>query len=145
MAKKAASRYAEGKRTRDWLKVKTHGEQEFVIVGYTKGEGRRADQFGSLVLATYEGGTLTWVGNVGTGFNEKTLAELLKKLEPLKTSASPLRTVPKMPKVRKTDVVWVEPKLVAEVMFTEWTHDGQLRATALLGLRAASSPGVVQY
>jgi bifunctional non-homologous end joining protein LigD len=140
MAKKPGSRYAEGRRTHDWLKIKTHGEQEFVIVGYTKGEGRRADRFGSLVLATYEGGTLTWVGNVGTGFAEKTLGDLLKKLEPLKTSASPLSTVPKMPKVRKTDVVWVEPKLVAEVKFTEWTHDGHLRAPVFLGLRDDKAP-----
>jgi bifunctional non-homologous end joining protein LigD len=135
MAKRPGSRYSEGGRTRDWLKIKTHGEQEFVIVGYTKGEGRRADRFGSLVLATYEGSELRWVGNVGTGFTEKTLSDLLKSLEPLKTSASPLSTIPKMPKVRRTDVVWVEPALVAQVKFTEWTHDGHLRAPVYLGLR----------
>ncbi|HEX6789437.1 MAG TPA: DNA ligase D [Gaiellaceae bacterium] len=135
MAKKPGSKYAEGRRTRDWLKVKTHGEQEFVIVGYTKGEGRRADRFGSLVVATYEDGTYTWAGNVGTGFTEKTLTDLLKQLEPLKRDVSPLAEIPKMPKVRKTDVVWVEPKLVAQVKFTEWTHDGHLRAPVYLGLR----------
>jgi bifunctional non-homologous end joining protein LigD len=135
MAKRPGSRYAEGRRTRDWLKIKTHGEQEFVIVGYTKGEGRRADRFGSLVLATNEGGTFTWAGNVGTGFDDKTLADLLRQLEQLKRDTSPLAVVPKMPKVRKTDVVWVEPKLVAEVKFTEWTHDGHLRAPVYLGLR----------
>ena len=140
MAKKPGSRYAEGRRTRDWLKVKTHGEQEFVIVGYTKGEGRRADRFGSLVLATYEAGTLTWVGNVGTGFTEQTLAELLQKLEPLKRDSSPLAEVPKMPKVRKADVVWTEPKLVAQVKFTEFTHDGHLRAPVFLGLRDDKAP-----
>jgi bifunctional non-homologous end joining protein LigD len=135
MAKKAGSRYAEGRRTRDWLKIKTHGEQEFVIVGYTKGEGRRARSFGSLVLAVNEGGTLRWVGNVGTGFTEKTIGELLDALEPLKRTASPLAVVPKMAKVRKSDVVWVQPKLVAEVKFAEWTHDGHLRAPVYLGLR----------
>ncbi len=135
MAKKAGSRYAEGRRTRDWLKIKTHGEQEFVIVGYTKGEGRRARSFGSLVLAVNEGGTLRWVGNVGTGFTEKTIGELLDALEPLKRAASPLAVVPKMAKVRKSDVVWVQPKLVAEVKFAEWTHDGHLRAPVYLGLR----------
>ncbi|TMM08835.1 MAG: DNA ligase D [Actinobacteria bacterium] len=135
MAKRASSRYAEGRRTRDWLKVKTHGEQEFVIVGYTKGEGRRARSFGSLVLAVNEAGTLRWVGNVGTGFTEKTIAELLDALEPLRVDASPLAVVPKMPKVRKSDVVWVQPKLVAEVKFAEWTHDGHLRAPVYLGLR----------
>ncbi len=135
MAKKAGSRYAEGRRTRDWLKIKTHGEQEFVIVGYTKGEGRRARTFGSLVLAVNEGGTLRWVGNAGTGFTEKTIGQLLDALEPLKRAASPLAVIPKMPKVRKSDVVWVQPKLVAEVKFAEWTHDGHLRAPVYLGLR----------
>jgi len=135
MAKKLGSRYAEGRRTRDWLKIKTHGEQEFVIVGYTKGEGRRASSFGSLVLAVNESGTLRWVGNVGTGFTEGTIAELLAALEPLRVETSPLAVVPKMPKVRKTDVVWVRPVLVAEVKFAEWTHDEHLRAPVYLGLR----------
>ena len=135
MAKKAGSRYAEGRRTRDWLKIKTHGEQEFVVVGYTKGEGRRARSFGSLVLAVNEGGTLRWVGNVGTGFTEKTIGELLDALESLKRAKSPLAVVPKMAKVRASDVVWVQPKLVAEVKFAEWTHDGHLRAPVYLGLR----------
>ena len=135
MAKKAGSRYAEGRRTHDWLKIKTHGEQEFVVVGYTKGEGRRARSFGALVLAVNERRTLRWVGNVGTGFTEKTIGELLDALEPLKRTASPLAVVPKMAKVRKSDVVWVQPKLVAEVKFAEWTHDGHLRAPVYLGLR----------
>jgi bifunctional non-homologous end joining protein LigD len=143
MAKKTASRYAEGRRTRDWLKIKTHGEQEFVIVGYTKGEGRRASSFGSLVLAVNEGGTLRWVGNAGTGFTERTIGELLGLLEPLRVDASPLAVVPKMPKVRKADVVWVRPKLVAEVKFTEWTHDGHLRAPVYLGLRDDKAPDEV--
>ena len=135
MAKRPESRYAEGKRTRDWLKVKTHGRQEFVIVGWTKGEGRRADSFGSLVLATYEGDELRWVGNCGTGFDERTIDELLRVLRPLVRETSPLEVVPKMPKVRKGDVTWVEPELVCEVRFAEWTHDGHLRAAVFEGLR----------
>jgi bifunctional non-homologous end joining protein LigD len=144
MAKKAASRYAEGRRTRDWLKVKTHGEQEFVIVGYTKGEGRRARSFGSLVLAVNEGGTLRWVGNAGTGFTERTIGELLEALERLRVDESPLAVVPKMPKVRKADVVWVRPELVAEVKFAEWTHDGHLRAPVYVGLRDDKAPAEVR-
>ncbi len=135
MAKKLGSRYCEGKRNRDWLKIKTHGRQEFVIVGYTKGEGRRAHSFGSLVLGVNEGGELRWVGNVGTGFSERTIRELLDALEPLRVERSPLAVVPKMPRVRKADVVWVRPKLVAEVKFAEWTHDGHLRAPSFQGLR----------
>ncbi|HVP74891.1 MAG TPA: DNA ligase D [Gaiellaceae bacterium] len=135
MAKRAGSRYAEGRRTRDWLKVKTHAEQEFVICGWTKGQGRREGRFGSLVLGTYRGSELHWVGNCGTGFTDATLEELGRKLEPLRVDVSPLAVVPKMPKVAKGAVVWVQPRLVCEVEFAEWTHDGHLRAPAFKGLR----------
>jgi len=135
VAKRLDSRYAQGKRTRDWLKIKTHGEQEFVIAGFTKGTGRRASSFGSLVLGYYRGNELVYAGNVGTGFNSKEIDKLLDKLRPLKRATSPFREVPKMPKVRKGDVIWVEPKLVCEVEFAEWTHDGRLRAPSYMGLR----------
>ncbi len=135
MAKRPRSRYAEGRRTRDWLKLKTHGRQEFVICGWTKGQGRRAGSFGSLVLGAYRDAELQWVGNCGTGFDERTIAELLAVLEPLKTPEPPFAVAPKMPKVRKGDVTWVEPKLVCEVRFAEWTHDGHLRAPVFEGLR----------
>jgi bifunctional non-homologous end joining protein LigD len=135
MAKRAQSRYAEGKRTRDWLKIKTHGREEFVVCGWTKGQGKRERSFGSLVLGTYRGAELHWVGNCGTGFSEHDIDMLLAKLEPLRTDTCPFPAVPKMPKVRKGDVVWVEPKLVCEVEFAEWTHDGHLRAPSFQGLR----------
>jgi bifunctional non-homologous end joining protein LigD len=135
IAKRLDSRYVQGRRTRDWLKIKTHGEQEFVIAGFTKGTGRRASSFGSLVLGYYRGDDLVYAGNVGTGFNSKEIEKLLDKLRPLKRSTSPFREVPKMPKVRKGDVIWVEPELVCEVEFVEWTHDGRLRAPAYKGLR----------
>jgi bifunctional non-homologous end joining protein LigD len=144
MAKRRDSHYLEGKRTRDWLKIKTHGRQEFVIVGWTKGQGRRAGRFGSLVLATYRDDELVWVGNCGTGFTEQEIDDLLAKLEPLRRDTSPLAVVPKMPKIRKGDVVWVEPKLVAEVEFAEWTHDGHLRAPSYLGLREDKAAREVQ-
>ena len=139
MGKRLDSRYLPGRRTRDWLKVKTHGEQEFVIAGYTKGTGRRASSFGSLVLGYYRGGVLVYAGNVGTGFNSTEIERLLDKLRPLKRATSPFREVPKMPKVRKSDVIWVEPKLVGEVEFAEWTHDGRLRAPSYKGLREDKS------
>jgi bifunctional non-homologous end joining protein LigD len=135
MAKRPDSRYRPGDRTRDWLKIKTHGEQEFVIAGYTKGTGRRASTFGSLVLGYYRGNELVYSGNVGTGFNSREIEKLLDKLRPLRRDKSPFREVPKMPKTRKGDVIWVEPTLVAEVEFAEWTHDGRLRAPAYKGLR----------
>jgi len=135
MAKRADSRYAVGRRTRDWLKVKTHGRQEFIIAGYTKGQGRRAGTLGSLVMAVTRGRDLEYVGNVGTGFTAEEIEKLLAKLRPLERKEPPFRKVPKMPKVRKGDVTWVEPKLVAEVEFAEWTHDGHLRAPSYQGLR----------
>jgi bifunctional non-homologous end joining protein LigD len=135
MGKRLDSRYLPGKRTRDWLKFKTHGEQEFVIAGYTAGKGRREGSFGSLVLGVYEDEGLRWVGNVGTGFDEAEIERLLGKLRPLERKGSPFPQEPKMPRVRKGEVAWVEPKLVAEVSFAEWTHDGRLRAPVYHGLR----------
>jgi bifunctional non-homologous end joining protein LigD len=135
VSKKAASRYTPGKRGREWLKVKTQGRQELVVAGYTKGQGRRSGGFGSLVLGVNEGGGLRWAGNVGTGFDDAEIKRLLARLKPLRREASPFAEVPKMPRVRKDDVVWVEPKLVAEIRFAEWTHDGRLRAPVYLGLR----------
>jgi bifunctional non-homologous end joining protein LigD len=135
IAKRLECPYREGRRTREWLKIKTHGRQEFVIAGYTKGQGRRANTLGSLVLGVWEGDELHYVGNVGTGFTEKTIAQLLAKLRPLERSTPPFKQVPKLPRVRKEDIVWVEPKLVAEVEFVEWTHDGHLRAPSFQGLR----------
>jgi bifunctional non-homologous end joining protein LigD len=135
MAKRLGSKYLPGRRSPEWLKIKGRGRQEFVIAGYTRGQGRRAGTFGSLVLGTYEGGDLVYAGNVGTGFNDREIDKLLSKLKPLARDTPPFKTVPKMPRIRKGDVVWVEPKLVAEVEFVEWTHDGHLRAPAYKGLR----------
>ena len=140
MGKRLESRYLPGKRSRDWLKFKAHGEQEFVIAGYTRGKGRREWSFGSLVLATNGPDGLEWAGNVGTGFDEAEIERILKKLKPLERKTSPFPRVPKMPRVRKDDVVWVEPKLVAEVSFAEWTHDGRLRAPVYQGLREDKDP-----
>jgi bifunctional non-homologous end joining protein LigD len=135
MAKRAASRYQVGGRGRDWLKVKTRGRQEFVICGWTRGQGRREGRFGSLVLGVRRGAELAWAGNCGTGFSERDIDELLAKLEPLRRETTPFAAEPKMAKVRKGDVTWVEPELVCEVEFAEWTHDGHLRAPSFQGLR----------
>ena len=140
VAKRADSVYEPGRRSRNWLKIKTHGRQEFVIAGYTKGQGRREGQFGSLVLGVWEDGRLRYAGNVGTGFNDAEIEKLQRLLEELKQDECPFDEVPKMPKVRKGDVVWVKPELVAEVEFAEWTHDGRLRAPSYQGLRDDKRP-----
>ncbi len=144
VAKRTASRYEQGKRLRDWLKVKTHERQEFVIAGYTRGAGRRAGSLGALVLAVYRGEELHWAGNCGTGFGEAEIGRLLTVLRPLERETSPFRVVPRMPRVRKADVVWVEPRLVCEVEFAEWTRDGRLRAPSFKGLREDKSPDAVR-
>jgi bifunctional non-homologous end joining protein LigD len=135
IAKRADSTYAEGRRTREWLKIKTHYRQEFVICGYTRGQGRRSGTLGSLVLGVHRAGELVYVGNVGTGFTDQTIKELLEQLRPLERPTTPFTTPPKLPRVRKGDVLWVEPELVCEVEFAEWTHDGHLRAPSFQGLR----------
>src|SRR5581483_5137487 len=135
IAKRAGSRYCEGKRTRDWLKIKARPSQEFIVAGYTKGQGRRSGGFGSLVLAVRRGGALEYVGNVGTGFTSAEIGRLLERLRPLRRTTPPFAVVPKMPRVRKQDVQWVEPELVVQVEFSEWTHDGHLRAPSYQGLR----------
>ena len=143
MAKRLDSKYFTGRRTRDWLKIKRHGKQEFVVAGYTRGAGRRANTFGALVLAVNDDGVLRYVGNVGTGFNDREIDRLLKLLRPLHRDTTPFPEVPKMPRVRKGDVQWVEPRLVAEVSFGEWTHDGHIRHPAYQGLREDKSAGEV--
>ena len=145
VAKQLASRYAEGRRTRDWLKLKVTGSQEFVIAGYTRGSGARASTFGALVLAVNEEGELRYAGNVGTGFDDRELHRLLGLMKPLVRGEPPFREVPKMPRVRRGDVVWIEPKLVAEVAFSEWTHDGHVRQPAYRGLREDKAPPEVRH
>jgi bifunctional non-homologous end joining protein LigD len=135
VAKRLDSKYQQDRRTRDWLKVKTHGRQEFVVAGYTRGSGARAGTFGSLVLGVEEGGGLRYVGNVGTGFDNREIDRLLGLLRPLERPDSPFPEPPRMPRVRKDAVVWVEPRLVAEVEFSEWTHDGHIRQPSYKGLR----------
>ena len=132
VAKHAGSRY-EPRRSREWLKLKIVERQEFIICGYTAGE---REHFGALVLGIYDQGKLLWVGNAGTGFDQKTLAYLRARLDPLITPQSPF---PDAPKVGK-DVTWVRPELVAEVKFANWTGDGKLRAPVYLGLRPDAVP-----
>src|SRR5204862_6031382 len=100
MGKRLDSRYLPGKRTRDWLKFKTHGEQELVIAGYTAGKGRREGSFGSLVLAPTAPDGLPLARNVGTRFDEADVEPLLKKLQPLERKGSPFPQEPQMPRVR---------------------------------------------
>jgi bifunctional non-homologous end joining protein LigD len=144
VAKRQDSAYLPGRRGTDWRKVKVRGRQELVIAGYTKGQGRRSQGFGALVVGVHEAGGLRWAGNVGTGYTDAEIARLMSILKPLERPDSPFVETPKMPRVRKSDVVWVEPKLVAEVEFVEWTREGRLRAPVYLGLREDKSADEVR-
>ena len=129
IAKRIASRYVHG-RSKDWLKFKCSYEQEFVIGGYTDPQRSRVG-FGALLVGYYEGNELRYAGKVGTGFNEATLRSLLKEMKPLERDESPFAGKPPL----RSNVHWLEPKLVAQVAFSEWTSDGRLRHPRFLGLR----------
>jgi bifunctional non-homologous end joining protein LigD len=129
VAKHASSTY-ESRRSREWVKIKIVGEQEFVIGGFTAPQGDR-DYFGALVLGLYDAGELRWVGNVGTGFDQKLLASLFAKLKPLIVDECPFAERPKPDK----GMTWVKPELVCQVKFANWTPDHRLRAPVFLGLR----------
>ena len=141
VAKRRDSRYNAGERSRDWLKIKQTLSQEFVIAGYTQGEGERAETFGAVALGYYEGGTLTYAGRAGSGFTQQSLRSTLAALEPLRTDACPFPDVP--PDLESLQVTWVRPELVAQVKFSQWTGDGVLRAPVFLGLRDDVQPRAV--
>jgi bifunctional non-homologous end joining protein LigD len=128
IAKRADSPYTHG-RSRDWLKFKCSAEQELVVGGFTAPQGSRTD-LGALLLGYYDDGKLRYAGKVGTGFTQATLHELAGKLTPLRRDGSPFAD-----EVREPRVTWVEPELVAQVGFSEWTRDGRLRHPRYLGLR----------
>jgi bifunctional non-homologous end joining protein LigD len=128
--KRLDSHYSPGKRTGEWLKVKHVGRQEFVVGGWLPGQGRRKGGLGSLLVGYYEGGELRYAGRVGTGFSERSLAELGERLAPLKRRSSPFADG-KLPKETR----FVEPRLVAEVEFRELTDDGMVRHGSFKGLR----------
>lgn len=135
VAKRIDSRYRPGRRSGDWQKLKLRRTQEVVVVGYTRGQGRRSGVFGALVVAVHESGGLRWVGNVGTGFGDEEIDRLFRLMRPLERTDSPLAVTPRMPRVRRSDVVWIEPRLVAEVEFAEWTRESRLRAPVYLRSR----------
>jgi bifunctional non-homologous end joining protein LigD len=130
MAKKLDSPYQPGVRSRAWLKIKAVQSADFVIGGYTRGKGAR-DPLGALLLGYYEGKTLRYAGHVGSGLADDSIAAFLKRATKLERKTSPFD--PKPPLHRPT--TWLDPKLVAEVSFSEWTPTGALRAPVFLRLR----------
>lgn len=133
VAKNLAAPYVE-RRSKEWLKVKVHHQDEVVIGGFTEPTGTRR-HIGALLVGVYSGGKLRYAGKVGTGFDQKTLESLRRKFGNLIRPQSPFVVT-----VREPGVTLLTPKLVAQISFPEWTKDGKLRHPVFLGLRDDKNP-----
>jgi bifunctional non-homologous end joining protein LigD len=139
IAKRADSAYVP-KRSTDWLKFKRSQGQETVVGGFTEPAGSRIG-FGALLVGYYEGGRLRYAGKVGTGYDQRTLTGLRKRLDGLERERQPFAG----DAIRERGAHWVRPELVAEIAFTEWTGDGKLRHPRFVGLRTdKAATGVVR-
>jgi bifunctional non-homologous end joining protein LigD len=134
VAKRRASVYQPDRRPGSWVKVKVDQEETFAIAGFTRGKGRRDSSLGALVLAEHGPQGLVWAGNVGTGLTDGEIDRLVELLRPLVRPDSPLAVIPKMPRIRRGDLTWVEPRLHCRVSYLERTHEGRLRAPVYGGL-----------
>ena len=146
LAKKAASTYAPGQRSRDWLKIKTVAQQEVIIGGYTRNENS-SKPFSALLLGVYRGEEFVFIGPVGTGFTTPVQKDILNKLKPLETTRCPFREIPDYskpsrfrPNPPKAEVTWVRPRLVAEVNYRTLSSDGTFRHPSFKGLREDKDP-----
>jgi len=148
IGKQRGSKYEAGRRTGEWIKLKSLNEQEFVIGGYTPPAGSRK-HFGAILVGYYENGKLKFAGKVGSGFTEKSLSMLSKKFRAEERNDCPFVDLPSKqggawvqgitPSMMKK-VHWVNPKSVAQIKFAEWTRDGKLRQPVFLGLREDKDP-----
>ncbi|HZD34605.1 MAG TPA: DNA ligase D [Nitrososphaeraceae archaeon] len=135
IAKNKNSKYLQGARTTDWLKVKNSRTQDCVVIGYTRGEGNRSGYFGSLLLAAFDG-ELVFVGHSGSGFDLSQIIEIFNKLQEIETNEIPVSYIPYV----NRDPVWVRPLLVVEVKFDGWTKDTIMRAPIFLRIRDDKKP-----
>lgn len=140
MAKKKSSIYKPGARSRDWLKVKVTFDADVVIVGWTEGVGARSGTIGSLVMAVYDGDRLRYVGNVGTGFDRRSLDETMQRLGDLEETGAPFDTDVLRSRAELRGAHWVEPELVARVEHRQLTEAGRLRAPSFQGFREDKTP-----
>jgi bifunctional non-homologous end joining protein LigD len=140
VAKRLASTYQPGVRTREWVKVKTVARQEFVVGGWMPSKGKRSVSVGALLLGVYDDGRLRYVGRVGSGFSDDERQRLSRLLAPLARSTSPFTSGAKPPR----EALFCEPQLVAEVQFAKWTAGGNLRAPTYKGLREDKPPEQIE-
>jgi bifunctional non-homologous end joining protein LigD len=136
IAKNKQSKYLQGARTTDWLKIKNIQTQDCMVIGYTPGEGNRNGYFGSLLLAAFNRGEPVFVGHSGSGFDFPQIIKIFKKLQELITAESLVSYIP----YTNRDPVWVQPLLVVEVKFDGWTKDKIMRAPIFLRVREDKKP-----
>ncbi|MBW0012016.1 MAG: ATP-dependent DNA ligase, partial [Mycobacterium sp.] len=141
VGKKRDSTYQPGRRSASWIKDKNWNTQEVVIGGWKAGEGGRTSGIGSLLMGIPTPGGLRFAGKVGTGFTERDLANLKKTLAPLRTDRCPFD--PPLPRAEARGVTYVEPVLIGEVRYSEWTPDDRLRQSSWRGLRPDKEPSEV--
>lgn len=132
MAKRLGTTYQPGKRTPNWRKVKNRYTVEVVVGGYTPGTGNRSSTFGALLVGVAGDDGVKFAGGVGTGFTQKTLAELTPRLKRLRTDKCPFMTLP--PREYSRDAIWVRPELRATVEIAEFTNEGYVRHSSFTGL-----------
>jgi bifunctional non-homologous end joining protein LigD len=137
IAKRSDSVYEPGRRSRWWRKIKAMRTMDAVVLGWTPGTGSRSTSFGALLVGAHKDGELVWIGQVGTGFNAKLLADLQRRLEAIETDEPPT-TDHDLPDVKGAR--WVCPELVVEVEYLEVTPTGKLRAPSYKGLRPDKLP-----
>ena len=138
VAKRKGSPYAVGRRTPDWRKIKLISTQDCVILGWTPGLGGRSTSFGALLVGAFDDGRLRWIGQVGTGFDHRTLERVMAALEPIERSSPPIDD-PQLARIK--GVRFVEPEVVCEVEYHEYTKStGKMRAPSFRGLRTDKSP-----
>jgi len=137
IAKRAASHYQQGKRSDDWRKIKILKHQDCVVLGWTPGQRGRSGSFGALLVGAYRDGKLIWIGQVGTGFTDAMLKDLLARLRTIEADAPPIKdaALAKSPRAH-----WVRPELVCVVEYLQMTAVGKLRAPSFKGLRTDKLP-----
>lgn len=141
VGKKADSVYS-GSRNGDWIKLKCDKRQEFVIGGYTLTD-KKTSGVSALLLGVYEGENLVYIGRAGTGFSARTMKELEEKFKKIKRIETPFKQAPEAKKNEK--ITWLEPELVAEIKFAEWTEENLLRQASFKGLRTDKNPREIKW
>jgi bifunctional non-homologous end joining protein LigD len=138
VAKRLDSRYEAGRRSAAWRKVKVRRGQEFVVGGWRAGEGNRSGTIGSLLVGYFEGDALVYAGRVGSGLTGNEITELERLFARSRRARCPFDPLPTRDEQR--GATWVEPQLVVQVGFGEWSHDDRLRHPVYLGRRADKEP-----